>query len=267
MTTTTQQGASAELIRVLKDVTDVLDIFGDLGDGQMDPAVWRAAKAEEKIKAAREALAASPQVEVAPQAEQQVVCSPNCFWGDCPPCVAAGVQEKQAEQVAKAGPRTLMGEEQAEKWAWEQVKKDVGTKGWTAGDSCNYFGFFLWGWRYRKQYERQRATPERAAAPAELTVAARDVLAERRRQVEQEGWTPEHDDQYADGELSSAAICYANTTSAGGSSPNAWPWPESWWKPADERRNLVKAGALILADIERLDRATHQPSAQKGGEA
>ena len=75
----------------------------------------------------------------------------------------------QAEQVAKAELRTHMSEEQAEKWAWEQVKKDVGTKGWTAGDSCNYFGFFLWGWRYRAQYERQRATPERAAAPAELS--------------------------------------------------------------------------------------------------
>lgn len=50
-----------------------------------------------------------------------------------------------------------MTEEQAEKWAWKQVKLDVGTDGWTAGDSGNYFGFFLWGWRYRAQYERQRA--------------------------------------------------------------------------------------------------------------
>lgn len=27
-----------------------------------------------------------------------------------------------------------------------------------------------------------------------------------------------------------------------------------WWKPKDRRRNLVKAGALIVAEIERLDR-------------
>ena len=52
---------------------------------------------------------------------------------------------------------TNMASEQAEKWAWEQVKRDVGTEGWTVGDSCNYFGFFLWGWRYRAQYESQRA--------------------------------------------------------------------------------------------------------------
>jgi len=75
------------------------------------------------------------------------------------------------EQAGDASRQTLMTEEQAEKWAWEQVKKDVGTDGWTVGDSCNYFGFFLWGWRYRAQYERQRATPERAAAPADLLTA------------------------------------------------------------------------------------------------
>jgi len=86
-------------------------------------------------------------------------------------------------------------------------------------------------------------------------VAARDVLAERRRQVEQEGWTPARDDQYRGGELSMAAVCYANTLAAGGAAPHAWPWPEAWWKPSDERCNLVKAGALILAEIERLDRA------------
>jgi len=109
---------------------------------------------------------------------------------------------------------------------------------------------------------------ERAAAPAELTAAARDMLAERRRQVEQEGWTPEQDDQYDGGELSLAASCYA----VAGDGPHVpqflapqdWPWDYEWWKPTDDRRNLVKAGALILADIERLDRATHQPSAQKG---
>ena len=110
---------------------------------------------------------------------------------------------------------------------------------------------------------KEAGLAERAAAPAELTVAARDVLAERRRQVEQEGWTSEHDSQYEEGELSRAAACYALAgDEPHGRSPNDWPWDESWWKPRDDRANLVRAGALILADIERLDRATHQPSAQ-----
>jgi hypothetical protein len=42
------------------------------------------------------------------------------------------------------------------------------------------------------------------------------------------------------------------------STPTDWPWPESWWKPTGDRRNLVKAGALILAEIERIDRAAQQ---------
>lgn len=90
------------------------------------------------------------------------------------------------------------------------------------------------------------------------TAAERDVLAERSRQVEGEGWTPEHDDEHADGGLAKAAATYAMH----GSGTNAdwllsywWPWDALWWKPMDQRRSLVKAGALILAEIERLDRA------------
>lgn len=94
-------------------------------------------------------------------------------------------------------------------------------------------------------------------APA-MSDAARDVLAERQRQISAEGWTPEHDDGQEDYKLASAAGCYAMFTLAypAGDPPSYWPWDRSWWKPsADRRRNLVKAGALILAEIERLDRA------------
>lgn len=92
-----------------------------------------------------------------------------------------------------------------------------------------------------------------------LSAAARDVLAERRRQVEAEGWTPEHDDKHVPGSLTSAAGCYAMYTLAypAGDPPPAWPWDATWWKPSNNRRNLEKAGALILAEIERLDRAAH----------
>ncbi|EOG4610375.1 hypothetical protein ACLD92_006898, partial [Pseudomonas aeruginosa] len=95
-----------------------------------------------------------------------------------------------------------------------------------------------------------------------------DVQAERRRQVEAEGWTPEHDDGHSHGQMARAAACYAL---AGSSAPNdgtaallvslAWPWDEQWWKPSTARRDLVKACALALAEIERLDRA----AATQGG--
>lgn len=93
------------------------------------------------------------------------------------------------------------------------------------------------------------------------TSAARDVLAERQRQIEAEGWTPEHDDQHTDGSLAVAAACYAIADRDGrAEAPPFWPWDLDWWKPSDDRRMLVKAGALILAEIERLDRATALPA-------
>ncbi len=94
--------------------------------------------------------------------------------------------------------------------------------------------------------------------------AAQDVFEERRRQVEVEGWTPEHDDAHDKAELGSAAMCYVQAATCELGHPRSplrgvpgfWPWDDAWWKPADPRRNLVKAGALILAELERLDRRT-----------
>lgn len=91
-----------------------------------------------------------------------------------------------------------------------------------------------------------------------LSQAAADVEAERRRQVESEGWTAEGDDRYKNRELAAAAECYSGTVYPNEQCPAMWPWDVSWWKPSDYRRNLVKAGALILAEIERLDRASRK---------
>lgn len=102
---------------------------------------------------------------------------------------------------------------------------------------------------------RVRAERERDAlreALREASVGVREIAAERQRQIEAEGWTPEHDDAHLDHSLARAAACYAL-----GSKLN-WPasWDDRWWKPSENRRrNLVKAGALIAAEIDRLDRA------------
>ncbi|MBX6684925.1 hypothetical protein ISF16_21625, partial [Pseudomonas aeruginosa] len=97
-----------------------------------------------------------------------------------------------------------------------------------------------------------------AAEPGkEVPQAWIDVQAERRRQITAEGWTPEHDDQHGAGELADAAACYALW--AGGINPGNWrefwPWAPEWLKHSEPRRMLVKACALALAEIERLDRA------------
>ena len=109
--------------------------------------------------------------------------------------------------------------------------------------------------------------PARAADSVQED-AARDVLAERQRQISAEGWTPEHDDEHDSGELAGAAGCYARHVNARSwvvgtahddyakePAPDAWPWDESWWKPTNPRRDLIKAGALILAELDRIDRA------------
>lgn len=89
-----------------------------------------------------------------------------------------------------------------------------------------------------------------------------DCIAERQRQVEKEGFTAEHDRQWSQGEIAMAAAAYALNTVDDTDGPHpralsddAWPWADQWWKPDNPRRDLVKAVALLLAEIERRDRA------------
>jgi len=119
-----------------------------------------------------------------------------------------------------------------------------------------------------------RVMGEMEEAPEGSSAAARAILAERERQKGAEGWTTEHDDHHTGGELAAAAACYAWCGSLSGEAREAavqfplsvrlawpvilkrlWPWSADWWKPKDRRRDLVRAGALILAEIDRLDRA------------
>lgn len=81
------------------------------------------------------------------------------------------------------------------------------------------------------------------------------IAAERERQMAEEGWTAEHDDQHDRGELAAAAQCYINTAGDRRFISPHWPWDESWWKPSGDRvRDLTKAGALIAAEIDRIQR-------------
>jgi hypothetical protein len=100
-----------------------------------------------------------------------------------------------------------------------------------------------------------------------LVRARRAIAAERQRQIESEGWTPEHDDAHENGEMLSAAVLYyANAKQQPGDppmtlkadgSPVGWPWEARWWKPKTRQRDLERAGALCLAEKDRLRRAKH----------
>lgn len=90
------------------------------------------------------------------------------------------------------------------------------------------------------------------------------IAAERQRQITAEGWTPEHDDAHKAGEMGMAAASYiwhsraqnyANEQQEGRvvrNPPPGWPWEKTWWKPGSPIKSLVKAGALIAAEIDRL---------------
>jgi hypothetical protein len=93
-----------------------------------------------------------------------------------------------------------------------------------------------------------------------------EIAAERRRQIEAEGWALEHDDLHGPGELSRAGACYAMAwtgANAGILAEEMWPWDFEWWKPKGPRRDLIRAAALIVAEIERLDRDEERRGAMK----
>jgi len=84
------------------------------------------------------------------------------------------------------------------------------------------------------------------------------IVAERERQLTAEGWAPEHDDRHHAGALAAAGVCYAirhaSGVPLGGPSdepPDWWPWEAEWWKPKGVRSDLVRAGALLAAELDR----------------
>lgn len=110
------------------------------------------------------------------------------------------------------------------------------------------------------------------------------IAAERRRQVEEEGFTAAHDEHHGWADLLQAAHCYLFVAvvqlgdlagdRAGIGPPEVWraprmrwPWEAEAWKPAPApERNLIRAGALYQAHLDRVGSAASvdgHPSAQE----
>lgn len=127
--------------------------------------------------------------------------------------------------------------------------------------------------------KRSRIHRPHGSNPA-LTIGANLVMDERRRQVKIEGYSAAHDERHDDGALARAAECYeaepterkmvyglaivetargladpdAPVVTDEGRIPMGWPWEPRWWKPSTRVRDLTKAGALFLAEADRLKR-------------
>ncbi|EIQ01611.1 hypothetical protein OpiT1DRAFT_00183 [Opitutaceae bacterium TAV1] len=89
------------------------------------------------------------------------------------------------------------------------------------------------------------------------------IAEERNRQIKVKGFTAAHDDKHEGGEMIRAGLSYVMIADGQGKGirfpacffPRMWPWERRWWKPSgDPVENLAKAGALIAAEIDRLQR-------------
>lgn len=160
----------------------------------------------------------------------------------------------QAE-ILRSSPHVLMRPQiMADGDTWialygENLQSGVSGMGSTPQEACADFDR-----AWREEITPRAHILARTDAAASLNGAVDDVLSERFRQIAEEGWTPDHDDSHTDNELSRAAACYCIGNLA------YWPWDLDWWKPTDHRGNLIKAAALCIAEIERLDRIGQAPA-------
>ncbi|BEV02236.1 hypothetical protein [Novosphingobium olei] len=122
-----------------------------------------------------------------------------------------------------------------------------------------------------QSYANCNGTSGSIAAAAIIALGGKvltDIACERQRQIEAEGYDPAHDDNHVHGELARHAAVLAiyaalpdlDRAHASTYGPNhygsrlLWPWAYTAFKLADRRRDLVKAAALIIAEVQRLDR-------------
>lgn len=166
-------------------------------------------------------------------------------------------------------------EEGLAEWNDKQAAYFEANAAMTPPDAASFEGSRVWNAEMARRHRSSAAAIEERDALREGGSGA--IAAERQRQQQAEGWTPERDDEHADGSLATAALNYTaaavltNELGAKGydhtppfdtppfdgfmGAQFTWPWNGEWWKPGDHRRMLVKAGALIAAEIDRLDRA------------
>lgn len=78
------------------------------------------------------------------------------------------------------------------------------------------------------------------------------ITRERKRQIDEEGYKADHDDEHTNGEIAQAAAALITCDWKIGRIP--WPW-DNGLKANGEVNNLIRAGALIAAEIDRLLRA------------
>lgn len=94
-----------------------------------------------------------------------------------------------------------------------------------------------------------------------------DVIKERNKQIVDKNFTSQHDDAMVNHQLTDAAICYAadyfmrnkKICDDNNFVDSIWPWEKYNFKPSvySRREDLVKAAALIIAEIDRLDRLNY----------
>lgn len=101
------------------------------------------------------------------------------------------------------------------------------------------------------------------AVSGDVRAALGLIETERRRQISEEGYNAAHDDAHDDGEIMKAGMCYLrqalmtvtyNDRRWLAETPMGWPWGTPHWKPSIPARDLIKAGALFLAERDRLRR-------------
>ncbi|MGY0607439.1 hypothetical protein ACVHXL_06330 [Stenotrophomonas sp. FS3] len=114
------------------------------------------------------------------------------------------------------------------------------------------------------QLDALEANAKQPAQAVDLGTGIKAIASERVRQLCIEGFSRDSDEQYREGELARAATAYVQLAAmdlqvgsrkhiASQEPPFFWPWAQEWWKPVDARRDLVRAGALIAAQIDLID--------------
>lgn len=105
----------------------------------------------------------------------------------------------------------------------------------------------------------QRGAQAVADALHQQATGATLIAWERQRQLADKGWSPSHDDEHTEAELAAAAECYLEAYQGivypTGRPSSVWPFEAEAWKPSEKNiDNLIRAGALIAAEIDRLRR-------------